>query len=300
MAKDVYSFSIIAYEIMKNERILFNEAEETFRPQLNDDISKSYRELIEKCMSENSNERPTFSEIVEQLKTNKQFITEKVNKDEFTKYVNLLEKYQAKSANKTDESSKQKFIKVSTTPGKIKEIDENNQNLTNEFLDLKEFELGELISKSDFSKTYKVTSKESRKTYSCKISKITMKKLSRDELINLSREVNIISQLNHPSFFKFIGYSPVDFKNKSRPVIVTELTTNGTLKHILEAERKGQIIPSWDDTKKLINIYGIASGMSYLHSNNILHRDLKPENIYLNDYLFPKIGDFGLSAKSNN
>ncbi|KAK8895587.1 protein kinase activity protein [Tritrichomonas musculus] len=40
--------------------------------------------------------------------------------------------------------------------------------------------------------------------------------------------------------------------------------------------------------------------MSYLHSNNILHRDLKPENIYLDDYLFPKIGDFGLSAKSHN
>lgn len=51
----------------------------------------------------------------------------------------------------------------------------------------------------------------------------------------------------------------------------------------------------WDDTKKLIIIYGIASGMSYLHSHNIIHRDLTPENILMDDFLFPKISDFGLS-----
>ena len=51
----------------------------------------------------------------------------------------------------------------------------------------------------------------------------------------------------------------------------------------------------WDDTKKLINIYGIASGMSYLHSHKVIHRDLKLENILLDEYLNPKISDFGLS-----
>lgn len=35
--------------------------------------------------------------------------------------------------------------------------------------------------------------------------------------------------------------------------------------------------------------------MAYLHSHEIIHRDLKPENILLDDYLFPKIADFGLS-----
>ena len=35
--------------------------------------------------------------------------------------------------------------------------------------------------------------------------------------------------------------------------------------------------------------------MSYLHSHNIIHRDLKPENILINNCLFPKIADFGLS-----
>ena len=52
------------------------------------------------------------------------------------------------------------------------------------------------------------------------MSLIKMNNFTKDELINLSHEVNIISKLNHPSFMKFIGYSPVDFKNQQKPVIL--------------------------------------------------------------------------------
>ena len=52
----------------------------------------------------------------------------------------------------------------------------------------------------------------------------------------------------------------------------------------------------WNDTKKLITIFIITSRMKYLHSNNI-HRDLKPDNILMDDFLCPKIADFGLSIK---
>lgn len=132
-----------------------------------------------------------------------------------------------------------------------------------------------------------------------KVSIYEMDRCTEDNILNLSREIYIISSLNHPSILRFIGYSPVNFKNKPKPVIITEYAPNNSLEQIIELERKGISNYDWNDTKKLINIYGIAAGMSYLHDNNILHRDLKPGNILLDEYLYPKIADFGLSKNKS-
>ena len=97
-----------------------------------------------------------------------------------------------------------------------------------------------------------------------------------------------------------MDYNPCNFKQKTKPTIITEYASNGSLDRIIELERLNMAIPEWDDTKKLINLYGIAMGMSYLHSKHIIHRDLKPANIFLDDHLYPKIGDFGLSKETND
>ena len=47
-------------------------------------------------------------------------------------------------------------------------------------------------------------------------------------------------------------------------------------------------------------IYGIASGLSYLHSKGISHRDIKLDNILLDENMVPKIADFGLSKYITN
>lgn len=112
--------------------------------------------------------------------------------------------------------------------------------------------------------------------------------------------MNIISTLNHQSIMKFIGYSPIDFRGKARPTIITELLLDLSLKDVIYYERKSCGIHGWDNSKKLINIYGIAAGMAYLHSHNIIHRDLKPDNILIDKHLFPKICDFGLSKILSN
>ncbi len=73
--------------------------------------------------------------------------------------------------------------------------------------------------------------------------------------------------MNHPSFLRFIGYCLVDFKGNDKLMIITDYLTNETLENILEIDMKNQdrnpnelIL---NPTKRLIILYGIASGMPY-------------------------------------
>lgn len=58
-----------------------------------------------------------------------------------------------------------------------------------------------------------------------------------------------MKQLNHPSILKFIGYSPLDFNNKSKSVIVMEYCQNQTLKHIIDLERQSISAPVWEENE---------------------------------------------------
>lgn len=164
-----------------------------------------------------------------------------------------------------------------------------------EFIDLHKFSKQSYKGKGSFAKVYEVVENETGEIYAAKISLQELTEEQKKLITNVKREIGIMSQLEHPSILKFIGYSPIDFNNEPFPVIITEYASNGSLLDIIELERKYFPPPNWDDTRKLITLYGIASAMSYLHLHNIIHRDLKPENILEDDFLFPKIGDFGLS-----
>ena len=151
------------------------------------------------------------------------------------------------------------------------------------------------IGKGSFGKVYKVKSKKTGEIFAAKVTLEEHDELTNEKLQDLSREVNIISKLNHPAVLKFICYSPVNFQKKPKSVIVTEYAPNGSLDELIKKSRYSKSKINFDDTHKAIIIYGIASAMRYLHSHGIIHRDLKPSNVLLDDFLFPKISDFGLS-----
>lgn len=171
-----------------------------------------------------------------------------------------------------------------------------------QYLNLNNFEKLDFIGKGGFSEVFKIQEKKTGKALAAKISikRLNVNTKEIKELkMNLTREVNIIARLKNPCIIQYIGYSPTDFNDDQKPVIVTRYYKYGSLERIINLNRL-EIAPKlWNDTKKLINIYGIASGVSYLHSRDILHRDLKPQNILEDENLFPAIADFGLAQVSH-
>ena len=160
---------------------------------------------------------------------------------------------------------------------------------------LDDFILQKKIGEGSFGKVYRVINKKTGEVFAAKISNNTLTDEMNDANLEMIREVEIMSKINHPSILKFIFFSPTNFKNKFKPVIITELIENGSLSKFINNPSNQLTF-----TQKLIIIYGISNGMSYLHSHNIIHRDLKPDNILIDQFLFPKISDFGLSKLNMN
>ena len=127
----------------------------------------------------------------------------------------------------------------------------------NNFLELNKYKKDAKIGQGSFGRVFKVIEVSTGEVFAAKISILEVDEDQKALILNLMREVNIISQLNHPSILKFIGYSPIDFENMSKPVIVTEYSPNGSLESIIDLERRSLSPKKWDETKKIINKYTI-------------------------------------------
>ena len=303
---DVYSFGMIVYTLITG-KIPFKEDlhENTFRvftkiirgmrPEIDPEVPNCYKELISRCWSDDPSDRPTFDEIVEVIKNNtEEFVTEYGDIEEFKDYIKYIE----------SNGQKRAFIdnNIYGDDDNDDEIDEYNDEplfLDVKTLDLKDYEKREKIGFGGFGKVYKINEIKTGRFYACKFPKkiISEKTKHTETSQSFIQEVEIHASLSHPSIVNFIGYSGTNFKKKLKPAIIIEYLKNDSLEKLLELERLGFKSEVWDDTMRLINIYGIAASMKYLHSHDIIHRDLKPDNVILDYYLFPKLSDFGFSVK---
>lgn len=96
---DVYSYSILLYELLTEKRPFeeiknvfqyINKVSQGFRPPIADDeIPASFKTLINQCWMENPDDRPSSVEIVKKLRTNKNefFNFDLINEQEFNEYV---------------------------------------------------------------------------------------------------------------------------------------------------------------------------------------------------------------------
>ncbi|RYR29082.1 hypothetical protein Ahy_B01g053379 [Arachis hypogaea] len=97
-------------------------------------------------------------------------------------------------------------------------------------------------------------------------------------VLNVKREVSIMSKLNHPNIVK----------------LHEVLATKTKIYFVLEFVKVSKGRFSEDLARKYFQ--QLISAVGYCHSRGIFHRDLKPENLLLDENGNLKVSDFGLSA----
>ncbi|KAL8500720.1 hypothetical protein ACS0TY_020343 [Phlomoides rotata] len=114
-------------------------------------------------------------------------------------------------------------------------------------------------------------------------------KVEREGEKEFTTEVSAIGRTHHKNLVTLLGYCD----EGQHRLLVYEYMSNGSLDaHLFRSLSK----PHWNQRMQIA--FGVARGLTYLHEecgSQIIHCDVKPQNILLDEFLAPKISDFGLA-----
>lgn len=115
--------------------------------------------------------------------------------------------------------------------------------LQNLIVDLKSFEIIDLIGEGQSGKTYLVEEKRTGKYYSAKV---LNKSLSSSALQkNFNDQMIFYSKIQHHAILSLYGFNYNDFNNESRPTIFTEYIKSGTISDLVQRNRQFPLLEKY-------------------------------------------------------
>ena len=310
---DVYSYAILVYKMFSN-KIEFEDRkpvrtthhymtkiERGFRLKRPEQIPDPYWDLIKVCWKQNPYERPTFEQIVEELKKDEYAIEEfgmKTNLDELHEYQKRIDSFRFPNLTLTRFNQLQKEVTTLKSIVLPQKVDKKSDNC---FIDEEIEKSHEVISKIGEGATsvaYKVIDTKNNQIMCKKILKFVENDQKKFKVLqNSIKEFEILYNLNHPCICRAIGIntsevitdSNISTKNRKK----SEMTT---IALFLEFEDYSiqDYLKKMNNTLKTKIVVEIVHAMNFIHKNGLIHRDLKIDNIRLNCIFEAKIIDFGL------
>ncbi|XP_063218746.1 serine/threonine-protein kinase SIK3-like isoform X2 [Bacillus rossius redtenbacheri] len=160
----------------------------------------------------------------------------------------------------------------------------SNQNVGGErIVRVGYYELGKTIGKGNFAVVKLATHVVTKTKVAIKI--IDKTKLDEDNLKKIFREIQIMTQLQHPHIIRL--YQVMETEKMIH--LVTEYASGGEIFDFLVENG-----PMSEKAARRL-FHQILTAVHFCHTHNIVHRDLKAENLLLDSNMNIKLADFGFS-----
>ncbi|OAX32375.1 kinase-like protein, partial [Rhizopogon vinicolor AM-OR11-026] len=150
--------------------------------------------------------------------------------------------------------------------------------------------LGSPIATGSFGVVYRCTIESSLQDpveVAVKVFKVDTGKDMDKNQKRIRRELNVWLRLKRPTIVPLLGIAYID---SPFPALVSKWISSGTLYAYLEQQ-------ATITTSARVGLgKGIADGLHYLHSENVIHGDLHPANVLIDGLGNPCLADFGLAT----
>ncbi|XP_076938362.1 uncharacterized protein LOC143606493 isoform X2 [Bidens hawaiensis] len=306
---DVYAFGIVMLELLCQKRAVDRNLEEGLVTWVQDSIKegnlkhiidsdikgeispkclKEFVRIAERCLHSSPKHRPTMAEVmfslesVLALQVKFNISLQSADKTIFGRMVNLF----TFSSNRESSETKEVPADFQSPVPSVKEF---------RFDDLEKatrmFSLDLLLGEGGFGKVFlgwvdQNTLAPSKEGVGIAVAVKRLNKESAQGHSEWLTEVSCLGHLAHPNIIRLLGYCEDELEN----LLVYEYMPNKSFDHFLFKDTTERL--SWGT--RLSIMIGVARGLAYLHSTNLISRGLKADDILLDKDYNAKLGDFGL------